>query len=126
MKLFDKVSALFRKLFPKKDECCKKEECVKDVCPQPLTVEKKEVITGLPIEEYVAPVETEAKDVVSMSPVTVTELPGTPDEVSPAQKEEQKPVKKEVAKKEVAKKAPTKKVYRKKPKKGPKGPQQQQ
>ena len=42
-------------------------------------------ITGLPIETYIPPVESKPKEVVGMSPLTITEIPPVPNELSPAE-----------------------------------------
>lgn len=70
----------------------------------------KEVASGLPIEVYI-PQEETSKEVIGMSPVTVTETPATPNELSPAEAAEG-----ELTANGAKRKPYKRKYYKKKPK----------
>lgn len=89
---------LYKKYFGKKctdakncttEPCCKVEkvEVAPAVAEAPIVDEVK---SGLPIENYIPQVETESKEVITMSPVSVVETPATANELSPAEKVEKK------------------------------------
>jgi hypothetical protein len=67
---------------------------------------KENRTTGLPIETYIPQVESPSKEVVGMSPVTITETPAKPNELSPAESASEKKVAKPYKRK----------YYKKKPK----------
>jgi hypothetical protein len=93
--------------------CCAE---VKLEAPVAETQVVEEIKTGLPIENYIPQVEDEAKEVITMSPVSVTETPAAENELSPAEKVEKKKSaspakapakKKKPSNKNKAKKSPT-------------------
>lgn len=98
--IFSKVQKLFKKT---------------EVAPVKKTEEAKEllkeVVSGLPIEVYI-PQEETSKEVVGMSPVTVTETPATPNELSPAEEAAEGELTANGAKRKPYKR----KYYKKKPK----------